>query len=151
MITITPVTPETRQAALRLELHQNQTSFIEPVAQCLEEADSLALWRPVCLWQEGALNGFAMYGYFDQEQGGRLWFDRFLIDKRYQHQGLGRQAALSVLTRMRKEYPIQDIYLSVYAPNHAAISLYEHLGFRFNGERDTGGEQVMVLSRDTTL
>ena len=151
MITITPITPETRQAALRLELHPNQTSFIETVAQCLEEADSLELWRPVCLWQEGTLIGFAMYGYFAQEQGGRLWFDRFLIDKHYQHQGLGRQAALSVISRMRKEYPIQDIYLSVYAPNHTAISLYESLGFRFNGELDTGGEQVMVLSQNTAL
>ena len=89
--------------------------------------------------------GFAMTGYLHYEGKARLWFDRFLIDRKYQHQGYGRLAVAAVLDNLKKEFPGKDIYLSVFKENEVAIRLYLSFGFAFNGELDLEGERVMVL------
>ena len=42
-------------------------------------------------------------------------------------------------------YPNKDIYLSVFKGNDVAAGLYKEFGFRFNGEKDIHGEDVMVM------
>lgn len=150
-ILLKPVTSQNRSLAEALAIRPEQQGFIESVKQCMEEADELEAWRPMCIYDGSTLAGFAMYGFFLENGQGRLWFDRLLIDWRFQHKGLGKAAVFAILQKMRQDYPPQDIYLSVYSPNKTAISLYEAAGFRFNGELDTGGEQVMVLSADSPV
>lgn len=70
--------------------------------------------------------------------------DRLLIDARYQGRGYGRKALAGLLERLSWEYPERKIYLSVIAGNDVAIRLYGQFGFRFNGEKDVHGEDVMV-------
>lgn len=150
-VTIIPVTVQNRQEAESLQVFESQIHFIETVKECMEEADQLSQWNPVCIYADDKMVGFSMYGYFEENGVGRLWFDRLLIDRRYQHMGYGHDAMSMVLHRMRSQYPPQDIYLSVYDPNKQAIAMYEAYGFRFNGEPDTGGERIMVLKKDTPL
>ena len=150
-LTITPVTAENRAAAEQLQVFPDQITFIESVTECMEEADQSAAWHPVCLMQDETLVGFSMYGYFVESWGGRLWFDRLLIDRRYQGRGYGKEAIHVVLTAMRQQYPGKDIYLSVYDDNPHAISLYRYYGFSFNGELDTKGEKIMVLPDGTPI
>ena len=123
-----PVNSENRMEAENLSVFSEQSGFIESVGECLQEADNLNLWRPVCIYDGDILVGFAMYGYFPSPFPGRLWLDRLLIDKRYQGKGYGRQAVLALLDRLHAR----------------AIRLYEQIGFCFNGEYDTKGEHVMV-------
>ena len=54
----------------------------------------------------------------------------------------------ALLELLRGLYGPRDIYLSLYANNQAALSLYRKFGFVFNGETDVNGEQVMVLRAD---
>ena len=53
----------------------------------MKEADQLAAWHPMCIYDNDTLIGFAMYGMIQEPAYTRLWFDRLLIDK--QHQGKG--------------------------------------------------------------
>ena len=71
--------------------------------------------------------------------------DRFLIDASFQGKGYGSAAFPLLLERIKEEYQCSEIYLSVFKDNKLAISIYEKNGFRFNGEKDIKGEDIMVL------
>lgn len=142
-----PVTPETRSDALSLHVGAGQESYVEDVAACLEEADGCSSWRPVCIYDGDVPIGFAMYGYFSEyAPSGRVWFDRLLIGAPYQGKGYGKAALAHFIEQLRAEYGRRDIYLSVVSENTQAARLYEAFGFRFTGEKDVHGEDVMVLN-----
>ena len=133
-----------RREIKELKIRSTQEHFIESVEKCLEEADELAIWCPVGIYDGDTLVGFAMYGYFSEPAPGQLWLDRLLIDKKYQGKGYGKQAVLALLDKLHAEYPSDVIYLSVYPNNMPAIQLYQTVGFHFNGEQDKNGESIMV-------
>lgn len=138
------VCPENREEVERLQIFSDQIDFIESVKECLAEADEVSEWKPVGIYDEEKLIGFAMYGFFKTLPKGQIWLDRLLIDKNFQRQGYGRKATLALLQKLHKEYEEDKVYLSVYEDNKAAIALYKQIGFYFNGEYDTKGEKVMV-------
>lgn len=140
-----PVCPENRKEIEALQLFPEQAGFIESVSECLSEADEWRQWRPVGIYDNDLLVGFAMYGYFSEPlSGGRLWLDRLLIDKSRQGAGYGKAAVFQLLEKLHKEYGLHKIYLSVYETNPKAIALYEQAGFYFTGEYDTKGEKIMA-------
>lgn len=150
-IVLKPVTDENMEAVLSLKVAKGQEGFIETPAACMKEAKECSNWRPFGIYVKNslgkeALAGFAMYGYFENHgKNGRLWMDRLLIDKSYQGKGYGKKALSMLLERLQREYSCNEIYLSVYDNNPVAIRMYESFGFAFNGEKDTLGEDIMVL------
>lgn len=86
-LSLIPVTSKNRRAIEKLKVFPHQTGFIESVADCMKEADQLAAWHPMCIYDNDTLIGFTMYGMIQEPAYTRLWFDRLLIDK--QHQGKG--------------------------------------------------------------
>ncbi len=94
-IKIKAVTDDNRAAILDLHVSQNQLSYIESAKVCLEDAKECPYYKPVGLYSEGDLVGFAMYGLFpeydEDNKNGRVWLDRFFIDEHYQGKGLGRK------------------------------------------------------------
>lgn len=141
-----PVTEMNREAILALEIHENQKGFIESIEDCLLEASKIKCWRPVGIYDDTSLIGFAMYGFFWQYLPfGRVWLDRFLIDKRYQGYGYGKAVFPLLVQRLQQEYGRKKLYLSVTKDNAVAAHLYQQFGFRYNGQRDIHGEHVMVL------
>lgn len=140
-----PVCIKNRKEIEELQVFPEQSGFIESVVECLAEADELEQWKPVGIYDQNVPVGFAMYGYFRNPlPDGRLWLDRLLIDRKYQHKGYGKAAILALLEKLRGEYNTGKVYLSVYDTNPVAIELYRQIGFCFNGEYDTKGEKVMV-------
>lgn len=147
---IKKVSPENLQAVLDLRVASDQTSYIESTAQCPEEAQECSFYIPVALYAEDEPVGFAMYGFFPgEEPSGRVWLDRFLIDRQHQGRGLGRIMLSSLLDLLYERFGPCDIYLSLYEDNEGALRLYEKFGFRFNGESDLNGEKVMVRPQTT--
>lgn len=140
-----PVTDDNRPAALSLSVGKGQEHFIETVEECLEEADKNLDWEPMCICDGDTIVGFAMFGYIRIPSVNQVWFDRFLIDHRYQHKGYGRKSVELVIDHLHNEFPGMDIRLSVYDDNEVAIALYESFGFKVNGEYDINGETVMIL------
>lgn len=139
------ITKENREKALALRLAPGQEGFIETIQECLEEADGLSLWNPVGIVLGEDWIGFAMYGQFPREgESGRVWLDRFLIDRRWQGKGYGRAALHLLLNELIQKYGREEIYLSLYEDNEGALSLYQKTGFDWTGERDIHGERVMA-------
>ncbi|GKV55927.1 spermine/spermidine acetyltransferase [Sporosarcina sp. NCCP-2222] len=130
---------------LALRIADEQEGFIESTLECLQEAEHDRRFIPVGLYMEDRAVGFAMYGMFPHaENEQRVWLDRFLIDERYQHQGLGKHFLEFLLRYLTDLYDCRQLFLSVYETNTAAIHLYKKFGFAFNGELDENGEKVMV-------
>lgn len=144
-ITFKPVTQENRAEVLKLKVGEGQAHFIESVQQCLDEADRRKSWRPVGIYHEEELVGFAMYGFFwEYFPAGRVCLDRLLIDERYQGRGYGKAALQMLLERLTGEYRRKKIYLSVIEGNDVAAGMYQKAGFQFTGRRDLHGERIMV-------
>lgn len=130
---------------LSLKVKNEQIGFIETTKECLDEAKEEIFWRPVGIYDDSTLIGFAMYGCFKEDlKEDRIWLDRFLIDKNFQGKGYGKATLKLLIERLVNEYNCTKIYLSIYDDNVNAIKLYEDLGFKFNGELDINGEKVMV-------
>ncbi|MCG7344925.1 GNAT family N-acetyltransferase [Sporosarcina sp. ACRSL] len=141
---IRKVTDDNKKEILSLRVAEEQRHFIETTEECLSEAEQWEEFRPVGLYVDGALVGFAMYGHLgDGKGGGNLWIDRMLIDADFQGKGYGSYFMELLIQRVLDEYGEQPIYLSVYPENTAAIRMYEKLGFVFIGEYDSKGEQIM--------
>lgn len=85
-----------------------------------------------------------MYGLYKGSEPYEYWIDRFLIDKKYQHKGLGKKSFEKLISKIKDEDNPKTIYLSVYEENEIAINLYKKLGFNFNGQLDINGELVMT-------
>ena len=148
---IVPVTKDIRREAEQLTVAKGQEHFIEPVKECMKEADRIPDWHPACIYDENTMIGFVMYGYMRNEKRPRVWFDRLLIDARFQHRGYGRKTVEIMLSRIQQEFPGKDIYISAYEDNPTAISLYKSFGFRINGEIDIHGERIMVFNSPKAL
>ena len=131
--------------SLSLHIRESQKTYLESIEQCLEDARECNCYRPVGLYRDGVLVGFAMYGFFSIEgKRGRVWLDRYLIDEEFQGQGLGSIMLQALINHLNKLYKCNEIYLSLYENNQRALHIYEKFNFHFNGEKDINGEKVMV-------
>jgi diamine N-acetyltransferase len=144
-IDIREITTENLKEVLSLRVSESQKSYIESIEQCLEDAAECDSYRPVGLYKDGELVGFAMYGFFPYEgREGRVWLDRYLIDEHFQGQGLGSIMLEALIAHLVQLYHCDEIYLSLYGDNKRALHLYQKFGFDFNGEKDINAESVMV-------
>lgn len=143
---IIAVNESNREAILKIRMSDEQKGFIETPADCLKDAEEWPEFRPVGLYDEDRLVGFAMYGaLLDSDGGCNVWMDRLLIDEPFQRQGYGRLFTKLLIERMMTEYGKQPIYLSVFDENSGAIQLYEELGFAFIDEYDSDGELIFRM------
>lgn len=138
---------------LSLSVKDSQQNFVETVSDCLDDAKEWEYYQPVGLYYKDTLVGFAMYGWFpdfDEDdveiEEGTVWLDRFLIDQRFQGQGLGSKMLSFLIKHLAKLYKCDEIYLSIFDENTHALRLYRKFGFSFNSEYDFNGEKVMVKS-----
>lgn len=144
-IEIKKVTKENLKEILSLHVKPSQKTYIETTKECLDDAKECDCYRPVGLYSDGILVGFAMYGFFPSEgNGGRVWLDRYLIDEHFQGCGLGNIMLETLINHLIMLYASDEIYLSIYDDNDCALHLYRKFGFDFNGELDINGEKVMV-------
>lgn len=137
---IRAITDSNKQEVLNLKVAAQQRGFIESVSQCLLEAEQDTRYVPLALYKENEIIGFSMYGKFDEQ----IWLDRFLVDERFQQQGLGRYFFCVLVDYLTELYPKKPIYLSVFEQNKVAIRLYQKLGFGFTEEVDENGEKIMI-------
>lgn len=144
-IEIREVTKGNLGEILKLSVSESQKLYIESIEQCLKDALECDYYKPVGLYIDNYLVGFAMYGFFPGEDGeGRVWLDRFLIDKKYQGKGYGNRMLEFLIQHLKCKYNCNKIYLSLYDDNKPALHLYKKFGFQFNGELDVNKERVMV-------
>ena len=98
----------------------------------------------VAIYAGGIIVGGMFYSpSLAPEHPERAWLTRFMIDRRYQGKGYGRQAMLMLFDRVKAENPkAKSLGLSYEPENRRAAKLYESMGFQPSGE--IMGEQVVV-------
>ena len=139
-----------------LEVAEDQRNFVATNTQSILEAycaiSSGGVAMPYGIYDGETPVGFVMLGF-----GCEDWEDapeiakntyniwRFMIDRRYQRKGYGKQAMEAVL-RLVETFPhgkADWVWLSYEPENQVAAELYRSFGFRENGQMD-GDEFIAV-------
>ncbi len=140
-LAIKPIDETNIQAVTELTIKAEQQSFIETVQQCLDEAKIVKEWRPVAIYVEDEVVGFAMYGSFGPSE--LTWIDRLLIDQKHQGKGYGKQAMKLLISRVFEEYNVNVIHLSIVPTNTFAYQFYTSIGFEDMNEIDPSNNERM--------
>lgn len=121
----------------KLSLAGDQKGFVWSVDRCIEEKKRFPLWQLYGIRADNCYIGFVMYGQWVESgelDDGWVWLDEFFIDRGYQGRGYGKRVLPLLLEKIRLEYGVDRIYLSVFNDNLVAKALYASLGFRFTGK-----------------
>jgi diamine N-acetyltransferase len=136
-------------AVCRLRVAEDQRGFVADNIESIAEAYVEPCFRPFAIYAPGAVGaggaggepgtddgpvGFTMYGYEDDR--GRWWIIRLMIDESHQGRGYGRAAMQQLVGLMQRHEGCDAIVTSFVPGNHVAERLYERLGFRRTGESD---------------
>lgn len=115
------------QECIDLELFDHQRDFVAPNLFSLVQAAYEPDMHPLGIYLDGEMIGFILYD-FDPELDG--WsMSRFMIDRRRQGKGLGRQALKTFLEYFREKHGDVELHTSAETRNAPAIALYEAFGF----------------------
>jgi len=135
-ITIEPFDEE-KKDEINLSVDPLQYGFVTDPKEVFTNSKTDA-WKNLNVKQYLILNNGEMIGSFatsiDPDNFEDYSLINFLIDKKYQGQGLGSKSIRKVIEFMRAEKPGKNLTLKVVPENILAKTLYEKNGFRFNGE-----------------
>lgn len=139
-LTIEDVTRENWFPATQLRVTPEQAiHFSAPIVYWLAESRFESHFRPMLLSRGGTPVGFLVYGIDPDDD--ECWLITFMIDHRFQGQGLGRQALRAFLEHFDRAHPQTAIRLGHHPENVVAGRLYDSFGFMPTGER-IGGEVI---------
>lgn len=144
MITLEELTVDNFDAVIALGVAENQRAFVASNVESIAQAKVQPECVPLAVCAQGTPVGFLMY-CIDRDDG-QWWLYRLMTDARYQGKGYARSAMAQVLAIMDADPDRRRVYLGVEPENHGAVSLYESLGFRFDGQV-FGREHIMVRCR----
>ena len=140
MIRLKPVTRENIDEVLALSIHDDQKNFVSTVAESLAQAYVYSETAyPFAVYQDAKIVGFIMMAYYDAKQYYTLW--KFLIDKDYQHQGIGREALKQGIAFLKERFHVSEIYTGVVPENAVAKKTYGSVGFCPTGLYEFGMEE----------
>ena len=146
-IKLMPITDDNRNDVLRLSTRDDQP-FCAPNDYSLQQAEECnaerpGVARPFAIYAEGKPVGFCMFAFDPEEEDedGRYWLWRFMIDQNEQGKGYG-QAALAEIIKYFQENGADRLLLSTEPENECGIHVYHKAGFKETGEIDDG-EAVM--------
>ena len=139
-----------------LEVAEDQRNFVATNTQSILEAycaiSSGGVAMPYGIYDGETPVGFVMLGFGceDWEDAPEIAKDtyniwRFMIDRRYQRKGYGKQAMEAVL-RLVETFPhgkADWVWLSYEPENQVAAELYRSFGFRENGQMD--GDEIIAV------
>ena len=157
-IRLEPVSDKNREAVLKLTVREDQP-FVAPNDVSLRQADEAnaedpGVARPFAIYADEKLVGFCMFAFDPEEEDpdDRYWLWRFMIDRRYQGNGYGRQAMKLALDFIRT-FPAGEAkycWLSFEPKNEVARNLYRSLGFEEHPEQcdenDEDDEMPAILT-----
>ena len=124
-----------------LDVEESQRWFVAPNSFSLAQSKYDPECRPLAVYDDDTLVGFGMYGIDDKYD--QNWIHRFMIDKRFQGKGYGKQAFRLLIEAAMQNKGYHELYLSVNKDNPVAQRMYEGYGFVCNGDMH-GDERVMV-------
>ena len=140
------ITDDNRDAVRALRVRRRQKQFVASVSKSLKEAAKTPEANP---WYRGVYRGdepvgFVLFHPIEPERpADGHCIMRFMIDQRYQRQGIARPALRAAVEFIRREHHVDRVRLSVVPENDHARALYRSEGFAETGELEHG-ELVMI-------
>lgn len=156
MIELRKVDSDNLWKIVELSVNDEQKHFVATNTESILEAyttiTSGGIALPFGIYNDDILVGFVMFGYDtygDDDPdiaAGNYCMWRFMIDKKFQRQGLGKKALEASIEYLRSEPCGRGEYcwLSYEPENTVAKALYSSIGFVENGEL-CGEEMVSAL------
>ena len=143
MVYLKEVTKENIDEVLELSVREDQKSFVSTTAESLAQAYVYKETAfPFAVYNDETMVGFIMMGYYEAKNYYTLW--KFLIDKKYQHMGYGREALMQGISFMRDKFNIKEIYTGVAPGNSVAKGLYQSVGFEDTGLIEFNMEEMCL-------
>lgn len=150
-VTLREITEDTVIAIIRLKVAPEQERFVAENAVSLSQA----LFAPYA-WYRAIYFGETPVGFVmisddsllpedqrPEEPGIGLW--RFMVDHRYQRQGIGEAALRLVLDHARSRGAFSKFTTSYVPGDGSPVGVYERAGFKHTGEVD---EDELVMEVD---
>ncbi|MGW5061501.1 GNAT family N-acetyltransferase [Streptomyces sp. NPDC004096] len=133
------ITDDNREAVRALHVRHDQKQFVASVSKSLKHAAKDPEARP---WYRAVYRGDEPVGFVmlswkppTGPYAGRHFLWRLLVDKRYQGQGIGREALAQVITLVREDGATE--LLTSYEPGDGEPwPFYRKFGFVPTGELD---------------
>ena len=140
-VTLREITKKTFPDILRMKVSLEQARFVAPNAVSLAEAH----FSPEVAWFRAIYSGETPVGFVMLEADESrayyfLW--RFMIDARYQGQGIGQRAIELVIEHVRTRPGAKVLVTSCVPGDGGPGPFYENLGFVYTGTEEEG-ELVM--------
>ena len=143
MIELREITKDNYEDCLNLSVEEDQKSYVASNTYSLAQAYIFRKTAyPFAIYSDDTIIGFIMLGYYEDKSCYTLW--RFMIDKKYQNKGYGKQALLLGIDYLKHTFRVKEIFTSVVPENIYAKRLYKSIGFIETGEL-SGCEIVMKL------
>ena len=143
MVRLKPVTRENLEEVLALRVGEGQEKYVISNAESLSRAYVYSETAyPFAIYDNDIIVGFIMMGYYEVKGYYTLW--EFMIDRKYQNKGYGRQALKLGLEFVRDKFGQVDIYTGVTPGNTVAKKLYESVGFVSTGLIELNMEEMRL-------
>ncbi len=137
------ITAETVRTICGLDVAEEQRGYVAPVAVSIAQAhfEPRATFRAIYAGDEPV--GFILWRDDDKPDTAYLW--RFMIDRRHQGKGYGRDA-LELAFAMLKARGIARLNTSVVRGPHSPLGFYLSIGFIEANEVTGSGEWLLRKS-----
>jgi diamine N-acetyltransferase len=144
VVELRPVTPDNYRACIEMTVSPEQRGFVAPNLNSLAEAYAYPAAEARVIYRGDDPVGFVLFHPIEPKRpADGHCIVRFMVDHRYQGQGIGRPALRAAIAWIRQEQHVDRVRLSVVPENERARALYRSEGFTETGELDDG-EVVMV-------
>lgn len=142
-VSLREITSETVREICALEVGEQQKNFVAANAESIAEAyfDELAWFRAIYYGETPV--GFVMLSINPEANEYYLW--RFMIDKKYQGHGYGKQAIDAIIEHVKSRPQARELTLSCVPGDGGPEEFYQRLGFQFTGEVDDGEKVYRLL------
>ena len=143
MVTLREITKDTVRQIVKLTVRPDQASYVASNGMSIAEAHyspDVAWFRAV--YADETPVGFVMLSDDAPKQEYYLW--RFMIDARYQGQGIGEKAMALVIEYVKTRPGAKTLTTSVVPGPNCPGPFYEKVGFLYAGEVEDD-ELVMKL------
>ena len=140
-VTLREVTKDTLREIIRLKVAPSQERFVATNAVSIAQAS----FESDVAWFRAIYRGETPVGFVmveDEPEKPRYMLWRFMIDSRYQGQGVGRAALELVMAHVRTRPGARELLTSCVPGEGSPGPFYEKLGFTYTGEEEDG-ELVM--------
>lgn len=136
-VSLREITPENFKECVNLNVAEGQEKFVASNVMSIAQAK---IYYPqanlFAVYASDEMVGFVMFG-FDEEDG-RYYLGRLMIDEKHQGKGYGKAATFAVINQLKQTEDCRELYLSFVPENTGAERLYKSIGFERTGEISQG-------------